>query len=714
VLLAAMLLSFGVVGPLHAATQTPLPPTGLQPAATPQRAPGGAAPSTPADELAAALKWPKPFSLAAGERALFGMPVTRPGTIGIEIAWTGAAPQVALVAPNGQPVALTLLSQAGVSPLRLTYAVASAQLSAGIAWFVSVTAPGAPGSVGTISATYPPVDPATLQAAIAAARQRVPVQPVTHASAPTTAASPVAPVSEPARLQRVAAMESALVPRFNAIVQQVAAERSAQVNSLAISMRGRAGLASGPLASAADIRAILTAPGVVDVAPNHGFTGDRVVISTVNMRPDAASHRATFVVFNTASNQSVSLPAPISSATQAGPNVQFAVVVPPLPANFQQVDRAYVQIDGLNPIYTAVGPDFVWTNVPIGAAASLDPTVAAPGDWINITGSNFAAGKTSVRFSLPGNPDAPAAGMTYVSPTLVKAQVPLYSAKVQMGAALWVRTTAPNWTTIDDARKAFLVKPTVPVISGLDRTTMIPQEPLLVQGVGFAPYAQVVFRPRGGGSGHTYTATAKSASDTAILVTVPNIPLGPAAGVEMEVVVRNPSVEDSNAFPVHVNPIMDTVAVSDCSKYLNTRYGKKGADGQYFDAWGYAHCWDLNSPKFHGYMMAKGNSGFFSGIKDDDCYQLRMSLKNGWRFKNAALHVENNLFDQRVNGDPFDANIWGVWTTTPPMLGKDACPPPVVPGETVVQVHYWAVPIYNVFNYWLTFYIEGPRGFPAE
>ncbi|RPJ75078.1 MAG: hypothetical protein EHM15_04250, partial [Desulfobacteraceae bacterium] len=194
--MVAVLLSLGVVAPLHAATPAPLPPTGLQPAPTLQRAPGVPAPNTPADELAAALKWPKPFSLAAGERALFGLPVTRPGTIGVEIAWTGAPPQVALAAPNGQPVAPTLLSQAGVSPLRMTYAVASAQMSAGVVWFVSVTAPGAPGSVGTISATYPPVDPAIAQAAIAAARQRVPVQPATPPRAPATAASPVAPVSE--------------------------------------------------------------------------------------------------------------------------------------------------------------------------------------------------------------------------------------------------------------------------------------------------------------------------------------------------------------------------------------------------------------------------------------------------------------------------------------------------------------------------------------
>jgi hypothetical protein len=305
--------------------------------------------------------------------------------------------------------------------------------------------------------------------------------------------------------------------------------------------------------------------------------------------------------------------------------------------------------------------------------------------------------------------------MTYIGPTLVKAQVPLYSAKAQMGAALWVRTTAPNGTTIDDARKAFLAKPTVPVISGLDRATMISQEPLLVQGVGFAPYAQVVLRPRGGGSGHTYTATAKSASDTAILVTVPNIPLVPAAGVDMEVIVRNPNVEDSNAFPVHVNPIMDTVAVSDCSKYLNLRYGRKGADGYNFYDVGHPYCYEYNtSSKFKGYTQVSANAGLFSGIKDDDCYELNINLKNGWRFKNAALYVENNIWEVRKPGDPFDANIWGVWTTTPPNPGTDACPPPVFPGQAVVRVHYWVVPMYHPFWYYLTFYIEGPRGLPTE
>jgi hypothetical protein len=709
-----MVLSSVVVGSLNVAAQTPLPPTGLQPAPTLQRAPGGAAPGTPADELAAALKWPKPFSLAAGERALFGLPVTRPGTIGIDIAWTGVAPQVTLVAPSGQPFAPALLSQAGVSPLRMTYAVASAQMNAGVVWFVSVTAPGAPGSVGTISATYPPVDPAVAQAAITATRQRVPAAPAAPTSAPAAATSAAIHVSEPARLQRIAAMENALVPRFNAIVQRVTAEQTAQVNSLSISMRGANVTPAATLPSAATMQAILTAPAIVDVVPSHGFTGDKVVISTLNMRPDAAAHRATFVVFNAAANQSVPLPAVISSAVQAGPNVQFTVAVPPLPAGFQRVDRSYIQVDGLNPTYTAIGPDFAWTNVPIASITALNPTVAAPGEWISVTGTNFDSWKTKIRFSLPGNPDTPATSMTYVSPTLVKAQVPGYSAKAQTGALLWARTTAPNGTTIDDGKKAFLAKATVPVISGLDRTTMIPQEPLLVQGVGFAPYAQVVFRPRGGGAGQLYTARVKSASDAAILVNVPDIPLVPAAGVEMEVVVRNPNVEDSNAFPVHVNPILDTVAVSDCSKYLNLRYGKKGADGQNWDPNGHPICWNFNSPEFDGYMAVKGNAGFFSGIKDDDCYQLTMNLKNGWHVKNAALRVENNLFDPRQNGDHFDANIWGLWTTTPPNPATDACPPPTVPGQAVARVHYWAEPIYSIFRYYFTFYIEGPRGFPAE
>jgi hypothetical protein len=643
------------------------------------------------------LKSPQPFSLSAGEQAAVVFPVTQPGTVTLDITWTGSP--LTIVVTNQANRAITAPSLR-TSPVRIQYSPTAAEVGQGIFWKISAVCPanaaGRPAAKGEIKVSFPPVDAAAFSAAWTQLQARHKQVEPTQISAPPVTQNE----REATRLRENATLDNALLGQFQNIVNQVQAKRIATLPAL----RTQASIVT-PVRP--DInRAILTSPFIESVAPNYGLAGDTVKISARNVKADPTTNKVFFVV--TGAGATSRLEAKIISATAQDPLAVFAVAVPPLPAGFQQVNSCTIELVGTNPAFTVTSQGFVWTNVPIAKVTLVTPTAARAGDYLVLKGENFSSARTRVHFSLPGNPDAVVTNSQCTGTTEMRVKVPEYSSQTQTNASLYVQTVAPNGTIIDNgAQWGFFALPTVPTLTVLDRTSSKPQQSLLIQGSGFASYCTAIFKTAGG---QEYTSNPTSRSDSALVVKIPDIPLVPMGGINVMVSVRNSGSENSNTLALHLDPILDEILITDPSKLVNISFQKGTSDDfcRIYDPAGSS--WDKEFiAKEGGTLFGKHESNYF-GYSGFDLWGLKMSLKNGWRVSRVSMYKRVYLYSlfsdmeirEHKDGDPCDANVYSIM------------PAPAGGALTTIQIYWYSTPTMNSIMYTAGIRIEGPRGFPYE
>lgn len=248
--------------------------------------------------------WPQQFSLASGQAAVFGIPVTQPGDIVVDVTWSGSAPSVVLKDLAGATVnAQRQQTQSGV---RLNYTVTQADVQKNIVWFVSVTAPGAlilkPGAqpvvTGQVSVQSPPADMKQVEqlASQLSGQIRPIVDRITHA---------------PKQVQRPlksTAIKIADTPASDAMLSEVKASmdrfnklKSDQVVSILNSLKNGTSSLIKPTNTGIGpkipgnghippVRPELGPPNITAISPDNGIPGVKVTLTVESLASDDKVH----------------------------------------------------------------------------------------------------------------------------------------------------------------------------------------------------------------------------------------------------------------------------------------------------------------------------------------------------------------------------------------------------------------------------------------
>jgi hypothetical protein len=658
-----------------------------------------ATPLKPADELAT-LKWPRSFSLDPGETASFGFPVTQPGPVSAEITWIGGQLNVALVDPAGKTAAPARLQP---SPARLAYSVAPADVSKGVIWFIRLSAPasatGKLAAQGKITVTYPPFDGVKAQAALAQMQARLAGAakrpPLPQGKTSRLSAAKPAPQD---RARQKAQLEATLQAKMATQMQQVNALRSKTLADL----QARTALKINPVTRQPAIPAgsslagklgakpplLSNNPLISEILPAQGFTGDKVVISGFNFRPDPADNKISFYVETDNPPQSASLPAVPSSIVQkADKSTTFTVTVPPL-SGFPHPTRSHVQIDTVSTPFTATGPEFNWADVPVATVSAIKPLAARIDDWITVLGANFTAG-TKIRFVVPDTGDVSPATLKLVGPGEIKVQVPTYLAKTERPAELYAQSVAPNGTVINDRKIPFMLIPSIPTITGLDPATATYGTGLTVEGTGFGPQAELILSSPDSKIlwlPYAVPTGPQNSTDRYIFTVISEFPV-PLEGLNLSVVVRNPKTQSSDPVTLKLEPYIITRCVP--TNAITFVLGGPG-DWEYESL---STAVQYEGYEYYGKIRVHHSSDILFGHKGDDVFILNR-LCNGWKLHEVVCRQWYNGKDCNADNPPH------VTVST----HRDA------QGRDVAQFHWWVDAPVNQVDYWPDFWIEGPDG----
>lgn len=122
-----------------------------------------AQPGVPAQANFQLPTWPQKFDIEDRPPASFGLAVTQPGPLVVDVQWQGPPLEAALLGPNAQPIV-----QRGQGQLRLTYQVTPQDVQKGFLWTVRLAlVQNMKGqAVGQVTVQHPPVNETQAEAAV--------------------------------------------------------------------------------------------------------------------------------------------------------------------------------------------------------------------------------------------------------------------------------------------------------------------------------------------------------------------------------------------------------------------------------------------------------------------------------------------------------------------------------------------------------------------
>jgi len=120
-------------------------------------------PAAPAQQKFQLPTWPQPFDIEDRQPASFGIVVTQPGPLIVDVQWQGPPLEATLRGPSPQPIV-----QRGQGTVRLTYHVTPSDVQRGVLWIVQVAlVPNANGrATGQVTVQHPSVNEAQAEAAV--------------------------------------------------------------------------------------------------------------------------------------------------------------------------------------------------------------------------------------------------------------------------------------------------------------------------------------------------------------------------------------------------------------------------------------------------------------------------------------------------------------------------------------------------------------------
>jgi hypothetical protein len=681
--------------------------------------------------------WPQPFGLSHGQAAGFGFPVTQPGTVTVDIEWTGAPLTVALqemsalaAGTSGQQRLTVPGSQQQAPPrARLTFSLSAADVQRSPIWRVTLGVPAqpapagapSPAAQGRIAVTAPPLDGAGLHARL---------QPVLEQH--KAAAARFQPVS-PEAVQAAAAQKRQAF--YQARATKLAAERQgilAQAKTSMDSARGglqQASAAVGaprpasqrvawsPAALAARRLGRTGTPGVMPpttsydkptllrMTPGQGSPGDEVVIVAGGISDDPVGKQVLFTV-----QPMVTLPGKIVSTSIFGTEVTLVVAVPAPPALGTPSYQGTVHLLDEKGVATNTQP-FRFNPIPVPVVYQIRNAGLSrrSGDGIWLDGANFMAG-SQAHFLFPWSPqlDVPANTVTAPGsgPNNLPTVVPSYTQAQRFVANVFVRyryAAKHLQGDIDSAQFSVTLDASYATLtSATDKGD--PGTSVLINGKGFGDAGEVHFQVS---AGQYVRGTIVQWSDTAIVAEVPDV-----SGVPVNYTgtsyVRIANSQTNTPFTFTFIPAVERRAL-DINADLDpwnvqlTRFNDNIARP---DSWG--------SPPSSGWIRTYHQNAFWNHHEGDDRYfwvsqfpQLPTGLPS-WLYPGPpALHRLKNGW--KVVGVTFSgfgfANLWNSWLAES-HVGTD---------NPYVKVHWYVASLIAFplpLDYKVLIEIEGPKGVP--
>lgn len=680
--------------------------------------------------------WPQAFSLRPGHAAGFGFPVTQPGTVTVEIEWTGAPLTVALqeaslpVAGAGsQPRPPVPGSQPQSPPrARLSFSLSAADVQRSPVWHVTLGVPAQSASAGTptpaaegrIAVVAPLADPAGLHARL---------QPIVEQRKASAARmQPVNPAAvETAAAQKLQAFRQARAAKHAAERQGVFAQAKTSMDASRAALQQASAAVGAPrpatqrvawTAAAQSVRRLgrTGVPGVTPpntrydkptllrTTPGQGSPGDEVVIVAGGISDDPTGKQVLFTV-----QPMVTLPGRILSTSIFGTEVTLVVAAPAPPTLGTPSYQGQVHVLDEKGLATNTLPfQFIPIPVPVVNQVRNAGLSRRSGDGIWLDGANFMTG-SQAHFLFPWSPqtDVPASTVTTQGsgPNNLATVIPSYTQAQRFAAKVFVRYRYAAKHLQGDIDSS-----EVPVTLDASYATLTsatdkgdPGTPVLISGKGFGDAGEVQFQVS---AGRYVKGTVAQWSDTAIVAEVPDVS-GVPANFEGTSYVRIANSQTMTPFkftfiPAVERRVLDIKADLDSWNVLLTRFNDNISRP---DSWG--------TPG-NGWIRTYHQNAFWNHHQGDDEYFWLSNfpqvptgmpswlvpappalhrLKNGWKVVAVTFH-----------GFKFEG-FWDSWLAAS-HVGTD---------NPYVKVH-WSVTPFIAFplplDYKVLIEIEGPKGVP--
>ncbi len=517
--------------------------------------------------------WPQTRTVAAGATAWVTVPITQVGAVTLTLAWKNGPLAARVIAPSGAATPVTLTT----SPVRVSLNVTAAELQKGPVWSLAL-------SVAETARLTAPVEATVVYEGSAADRVALQTYVTRMAAARTTASNAVA--------QKLSAqVQEQITANQQTLTAQIAKQNLELGTRLLSSTKAIA--AVSPLAPVRpgmrpvdairpDVIAPLPQGRLLTVNPARGVPGDIVTLKATDLvpanrwSPDYVKlHTAVWFTINPnfaalASVTGVSKDTDGATLLQTRVPVAAAAVVNAYDGN------VYIKSDSFG--YTTAAQPFRWEPTPKPAIAAVVPAEGVAGNWVTLKGQNFTANDQV--FVVDEGGAETKAEMRYQSASELQAKVPNVpfpgnAVAAPSGAATLPRTVSlyvksmVNNAGVKSNSAAFQLLPP-PTITALDRVSGLPGETLLVSGVGFQKPVVHFVQPQGG---KDYTATPKSGewNVSQVYVALPEIPLVPIEGMQLQVSVESNGVRSTPSkftlMPILVEMPLPEIACTNFKKH---------------------------------------------------------------------------------------------------------------------------------------------------
>jgi len=306
--------------------------------------------------------------------------------------------------------------------------------------------------------------------------------------------------------------------------------------------------------------------------------------------------------------------------------------------------------------------------------SSVSPSQTSMGVWVTLTGQTFTPNDQIFFVSETGAEIAASAKFQSVSS--FQAQVPAMGEPVNTlrSVNICLKSMA-NGTAVKSNLIPFQLLPP-PAITSLDRGSGLPGESLLINGLGFQN-PKVHFQQPAGGKDYVVSPRVNEWSASQVYVTLPEIPLVPMSGMQLNVTVETNGLRSApklfTMMPIMEEKVLPEVAWKNFQKHDS--HDTASIEN------GYAR-------------LAHYAEGIFDSHWSTEYVAPTVTLRNGWRVDRIETTSQAEFVDY----------LHGHVT-----LGV----PPVTAADLTVKVDWWVRSQGGVFAT-VAYIIKGPKGVPYK
>ncbi len=601
--------------------------------------------------------YPQSFSLLPSEQTSFGFPLTKAGSVQVEVQWQGGMPlSVGLADMNGRYV--TALNPAK-SPARLAYNATAADVAQGMLWKVVVKYPtNASHSTvnGTVSIRFPNVDPAQLArlGQILTPRKAPSVNQATAIAAHRTKITQtLAQLNQPA-LQRIktykAQADSSYATMLKSRPASPAPKPMVQLKPSVVAI---------PPQVAKSIGQVNNIPSLTTAVPANASPGERVVLRGRNFKVQNGLYQAAFTVQGSyvkyVHTNNPNLPvvptpmpplvlsAPIESITQLSNGQQEMVTRMPAPPSGEAKStyNGDVSLKSTNGVSSNTIP-FQYKAVAVPIINSVEPAPGLPGQQATLIGGVFQ--NTDIMHIVMNDGQDRILPSSFVSSSAVRFTIPAYSSRYPFDAKIYLTRTV-NGIQFSSQPAMFRLNGNEMDITSTNVREAAMDCPIVISGYGFEGKPLVTFKV----AGRSYQANASQASASTLYVTVPKIG-GVSANSPCQITVTSGQKTSKTILSFTYIPTFVHQVLAPCGAPFNTdiQFGEAltsmttmGGDG---DGCSYS-LWCRPDIDFIGISASHNTSQFiYFGKSGYDDYFPRTTLKNGWKLEKVIVSVDSRSY----------------------------------------------------------------------